>query len=121
MLNSFVFAVAISILLGFLSGLGIGGGSLLMLWLTNIMQYDFSSAQSINLLFFIPAASIACFRSCRQGKLSILRLLPSAVVGSLSALIIYSISRQWDTNLVKKAYGCLLLIIACKELRWRKK
>lgn len=29
-----VAAIAVSTLLGFLSGLGVGGGSLLMLWLT---------------------------------------------------------------------------------------
>ena len=37
--------------LGFLTGLGVGGGSLLMVWLTAVLGMDTLTARSINLLF----------------------------------------------------------------------
>ena len=49
-------AFFISTLLGFLTGLGIGGGSLLILWLTQVQGIDQSTARLINLIFFLPGA-----------------------------------------------------------------
>jgi len=54
MLESFPVLLAIGSVLGFLAGLGVGGGSLLMLWLTLVIGTDHSVARNINLLFFIP-------------------------------------------------------------------
>ena len=41
---------------GVLSGLGIGGGSLLMIWLTALQDLPQRQAQGINLLYFLPTA-----------------------------------------------------------------
>ena len=40
MLSSFPAAVAVGTLLGFLSGLGVGGGSLLVVWLTAVLAAE---------------------------------------------------------------------------------
>ena len=61
MLESFPFSVFLGGIFGFLAGLGIGGGSLLVLWLTVVLGMEPDTARSINLLFFIPTALIACF------------------------------------------------------------
>ena len=51
--------------LGFLSGLGVGGGSLLLLWLTLVMGTDRDTARAMNLLFFLPCALTAtAFSGC---------------------------------------------------------
>ena len=59
MLNSFPFAILVGFLLGILTGLGTGGGSLLVLWLTLVLQFPPAQAKVINLLFFLPSAIIA--------------------------------------------------------------
>ncbi len=41
MLESGGFSLVIGSLLGFLAGLGVGGGSLLMLWLTLVVQMEY--------------------------------------------------------------------------------
>ena len=56
MLNSFPIALVAGALLGFLAGLGTGGGSLLLLWLTLIIGNESETARTINLLFFLTAA-----------------------------------------------------------------
>ena len=60
MLEATPVSLLIGSVLGFLAGLGIGGGSLLILWLTVVLGTDPQTARSINLLFFLPAAIIAC-------------------------------------------------------------
>ena len=66
-----VISVIVGTLLGFLSGLGTGGGSLLILWLTLGLGWMNAAARLANLMFFVPAAIIACCFRCSQGKLSI--------------------------------------------------
>lgn len=59
MLESFPVAFAVAAILGFLAGLGVGGGSLLVLWLTLAVGMEHPQARIINLMFFIPSAVIA--------------------------------------------------------------
>ena len=55
MLSSTVISVILGGVLGFLTGLGTGGGSLLLLWLTLVLGMDPQTARTVNLMFFIPA------------------------------------------------------------------
>ena len=68
MLESLPIILIVGTVLGFLSGLGIGGGSLLILWLTMVLHTDPLVSRSINLLFFIPSALVACALRIRQGN-----------------------------------------------------
>ena len=119
MLESFPFAVILGTVLGFLSGLGIGGGSLLILWLTVVLHADPLNARSINLLFFIPSALIACILRIRQKDLEIKPLLPAILAGCISAAVFSAISTQLDITLLKKLFGAVLLITGLRELFYR--
>ena len=46
---------------GVFSGLGIGGGTLLMVWMTAVVSLEQQTAQGINLLYFLPTAACALF------------------------------------------------------------
>ena len=62
MLESFPVALGISVVLGVLAGLGVGGGSLLVLWLTLIVGIDHPQARIINLMFLsLPLSSVQFF------------------------------------------------------------
>ena len=75
MLESFPFVLFVGTILGFLSALGVGGGSLLILWLTLIVNMDHNAARLINLLFFIPSAIVASVFRWKQGVLEIKRIM----------------------------------------------
>lgn len=119
MLESFPVAVLVGTLLGFLSGLGIGGGSLLILWLTVILQTDPSAARNINLLFFLPSAVISCAIRVKQGNLKIKMLLPAIIAGSISAALCSSISAKLDVCALKRLFGIVLLATGLRELFYR--
>lgn len=120
-LNHFTICVLIGTLLGVLSGLGTGGGSLLILWLTLVQGMPQQEARMINLMFFIPSALVACLFRLKQGKLNIKKVLPAIIAGSISAAIFAWFAYQWDTQALKKAFGCLLLFTGARELRYKPK
>ena len=119
MLESFPIAVLAGILLGFLSGLGIGGGSLLMLWLTLVLGMDHASARGINLLFFVPSALIACLFRWKQGTLQWKQILPAIIAGCAAAAGFSWLSMYLDTPVIKKLFGILLIATGLRELFYR--
>ena len=68
MLESLPVALIVGTLLGFLTGLGVGGGSLLILWLTLVLEMSQTDARGINLLFFLPSAAISCYLRWSRGR-----------------------------------------------------
>ena len=119
MLESLPIMIAIGSVLGFLSGLGVGGGSLLMLWLTLVLEMPHNTARTINLLFFIPSAIIASLFRWKQGALDIKKVLPAIIGGCISAAIFSTISKHIDITLLKKLFGILLLVTGIRELFYR--
>ena len=119
MLTSFPICVLIGSLLGFLTGMGVGGGSLLILWLTLALGFDQTAARGINLLFFLPASAICCVFRIRQGRLNLKKCLPSIVCGCAAALLGSLIAAWVDTELLRKPFGILLLATGLRELLYR--
>ena len=121
MLESFPFSVFLGGILGFLAGLGVGGGSLLVLWLTVVLGMEPETARSINLLFFIPAALIACFFRKKQNDLDIKRVFPAMITGCLTAALFSWLGTRIQTELLKKLFGGLLILTGLREVLYKKK
>lgn len=121
MLGSFPFSVFLGCILGFLAGLGVGGGSLLVLWLTVVLGFPPETARSINLLFFIPSALIACCFRWKQGTLDIKAVLPAILSGCLAAALFSWLGATLNTVLLKKLFGGLLVITGLRELFYKQK
>lgn len=121
MLDTFPIGVLVGTLLGFLSGLGIGGGSLLLLWLTLVLEMEPAAARGINLLFFLPAAVIACCFRWKQGVLDWKKVLPAIAAGCIGAFFGSLLSGILNTQLLKKGFGILLLATGVREMLWKPK
>lgn len=121
MLNSFPVSVLVGTLLGFLSGLGVGGGSLLMLWLTLVVGCPVQEARMMNLLFFLPAAAISCLFRRKQGDLNLKKLLPAILAGCTAAWLASRFSGSISTAYLKKIFGILLLMTGIRELTYKPK
>ena len=55
----FIINVLLAVLIAALSGMGVGGGGLLVIWLVLIMDMPSRTAQGINLVFFVISALAA--------------------------------------------------------------
>lgn len=104
---------------GTLAGIGLGGGSLLILWLTAVQQFDPIVARGINLVFFLPAALIATLSRIRKGSLPIKKVMPAVWAGILFATIFSLFSNRLDIELLQKLFGILLLVTGLRELLYR--
>ncbi len=119
MLGSFPVALIAGAVFGFLAGLGIGGGSLLMIWLTLLVGVAPQEARAINLLFFLPAALSACLFRWKQGQLPLKKLLLPMLLGCIFAAGFSFLGSRLDTGLLKKLFGGLLIFTGIRELLYR--
>lgn len=119
MLDNVPVTIIIGTTLAFLSGIGVGGGSLLILWLTLVLNVSHTDARIINLLFFIPSALIASLFRWKQGRLDIKKVLPAIICGCISAGIFSMVGKLMDITLLKKLFGILLLATGMRELLYK--
>ena len=121
MVTSWWFCVFIGCVLGFLSGLGVGGGSLLMLWLTQIVGTEQTQARVMNLMFFVPCALIASIFRWKQCKPDWPLTLTSVAGGLLGALAGNLLNSRLDLERMQKMLGGLFLICGIRELFYRER
>lgn len=119
MLNALPVILTVGTVLGFLAGLGIGGGSLLVLWLSLVIGMEPAAVRSVNLLFFLPSAAIAiCFR-WKQGCIRWQKILPAIVAGCAAALAFSWLGDRINTPMLKKLFGIVLIGTGLRELFYR--
>ena len=94
---------------GTLSAWGVGGGTLLLLALTLLLGVDQRQAQTLNLLFFLPAAGAALLFHRRSGALDTAALRRTAVPGALAALAGAGTAMALDVDLLRRPFGLFLL------------
>lgn len=121
MLTSPLFCILVGTVLGALSALGVGGGSLLMLWLTLALGMEAEQARLMNLMFFIPCALVACVFRWRQGNLDT-KVALTAIAGGCAGSVLGNILRQGlDLELMRKIFGFLFILCGIRELCYRPK
>ena len=106
---------------GVLSGLGIGGGSLLMIWLTALQDLPQRQAQGINLLYFLPAGLTALPAHLKNGYVEKGLLFPAISAGLLCAALASWAATALDVDLLRKLFGGFLILIGLSELFGRVK
>lgn len=103
-------------LTGVLSGFGVGGGTLLLLWMTLIGGMSQLQAGGINLLYFVCCALPALRGHRKNGLLEksailycVLAGLPLCIAGALLAA-------RLDVTLLRRIFGVFLLVVGAREL-----
>ena len=119
MVESLPVALTVGVILGFLAGLGVGGGSLLILWLTLIIGTDPGIARAINLMFFLTAAGAVSLLRWRKGTLNFQKLLPAIIAGCIAAAVFSWLRGYIQSALTDKLFGILLIITGLRELFYR--
>lgn len=107
--------------LGMLSGLGVGGGSLLLLWLTMVAGLPHEEARVMNLMFFLPCALAATLFRWKTARPD-LKIMGFAVIAALAGAVWGNVlGPGLDREILKKAFGAMFVISGVRELRWRPK
>lgn len=110
-------AVVAGAVCGILSAFGIGGGSLLMIWMTAVLNMEQQTAQAINLLYFLPAASISLIFHIHNRQICWRAAIPAILAGVVTAALSAWAASCLEAVLLRKAFGVFLLVIGVLELR----
>ena len=113
-------AVIVGLATGILSGFGIGGGSLLMLYLTLIAGFPQQAAAGANLLYFIACAPAALISHFKNGLVEKQALFWCVLAGIPTSIAASLLAAATDLSLLRRLFGALLLYIGIKELRAKK-
>ncbi len=111
---------AVSLLSGLTASLGLGGGFVLVIYLTAIANMQQMEAQGINLVFFIPIAILSLVLHVKNKLLDKRPLLPSILGGILGVGIGFGLSCLIGSAWLSKLFAIFILIIGIKELFHKK-
>jgi len=101
---------------GILSGFGVGGGSLLLIYMTSFAGVPQNLAQGINLLYFLPTAAAALPAHVKNGYVEKAALLPAIAAGLAATALAAWAATSLDVELLRKCFGLFLLVIGLREL-----
>ena len=111
------FALVVGLVTGILSGFGVGGGSLLMLYLTMFAGVQQFAAGGINLLYFIVCAPAALYSHIKNKLVDKQAVLWCTLTGLPVSAAAALLAARIDVSLLRRGFGLLLLYIGVRELR----
>ena len=100
-----------------LSALGMGGGGILLVYLTAFAGVDQLKAQGINLVFFLPTAIAAVLLHLKNRLVKWRVALPVILTGLGGVWAGYELAGYIDQKLLSKAFSVFLLVVGIRE--WR--
>lgn len=115
---NWLIAVAAGAICGVFSGLGVGGGTLLMIWMTAVMGLEQKTAQGINLLYFLPTALCALIFHIRNHLIRWKTVIPAAIAGCFTAVAGAWLATAMDVGLLRRLFGAFLLLVGIRELTY---
>ena len=104
------------LLSGIISGMGIGGGAILIPALVLLVNPGQHVAQSVNLLFFIPTAVIALVVHIKHKRIDFKMAIPIILFGLLGAFTGSRLAMSMPGNSLKKWFGVFLLLMGFYEI-----
>lgn len=108
-------AVIIGLASGICTGMGLGGGSVLILLLDLFLNFDQHIAQATNILCFVPSAIISIIVSMKNKNIKFKIALPIIVWGIIGSIIGATISSKLNVEYLRKLFGIFLIGISLNE------
>lgn len=112
---TYIIYILIGLVSGIISGMGIGGGTILILALTSLYGLGQQQAQNVNLIYFIPTAAVALISHLKSGNIEkkpvkklVLFGLMGAVAGSVTAI-------NLNPEVLRRFFGGFLLLTGVYE------
>ena len=106
---AFLSALLAGAVTGILSGFGVGGGTLLLIYMTAFAGVPQTTAQGINLLYFLPA-------DLKNGYVEKTAALPAIAAGLLGTALAAWLATALDVAVLHRCFGGFLLFIGAAEL-----
>jgi len=109
-------ASIIGFLAGFIGALGLGGGGVLVMFLTVFAGVSQLKAQGTNLLFFIPVGLFALIFHCRKKLVNWGIAVPAIISGLVGAAVGSLLANYLGAYAMREIFGAMLLTLGLFEL-----
>ena len=93
-----------------LAGLGVGGGGLLVIYLTGVLDMEQRIAQGVNLCFFIIASAASLFYYIGKRRINYPLVFFAAAVGSLFSLLGTAVAGLVPSAVLRRLFGVFMAI-----------
>jgi uncharacterized membrane protein YfcA len=113
---AFIVTAAISFVCGAISAMGIGGGAILLIYMTLIMNMGQVESQYINLIYFVPTAAVAIIVHFKNKLISLRAGVIAASFGIIGVAFGVYAATAIDPYWLRKLFGVLLLYIGVTQL-----
>ena len=100
---------------GIFSSMGLGAGTILLLYIALFTDTPQLTSQGINLIFFIPCAAIALFFHFKSNLIRWRSALLCSAGGVVGVLIGVYFSSVIKSNLLSKIFAVFLFVIGIRE------
>ena len=101
---------------GIFSGIGMGGGTVLILLLDIFEGVEQHIAQATNLIYFVPTAISAIIVNYREKNIDTKLARNVSICGIIGAVVGAMISVNMDVQKLRKYFGIFLAVIAIHEI-----
>lgn len=108
-------AILIGFFSGIISGMGVGGGMILIPALTMFMGINQHTAQTINLVYFVPTAIVALIVHIKNKNVKF-SALPMIITGIPCSLLGAYIAVGLSSSVLSKCFAVFILICGIREL-----
>lgn len=108
--------IVFGIIAGIVTGLGMGGGTILILLLSVFMGLEQHIAQATNLVFFIPTSIAAILTNLKQKNVDLKLAINISFFGIIGAIIGSILSNNISSENLRKYFAIFILIIALHEV-----
>ena len=105
-MTKFIFPFLISMLVG----MGIGGGGLYIVYLTELLYLDATTARGTNLVFFIISALASLIIHLRKRHFYVMQVIVMVIFGVIGSYIFSHISNIIDPEIPKIFLGGVLIL-----------
>lgn len=109
-------AIVFGVIAGIVTGLGMGGGTVLILLLSLFMGLEQHVAQATNLVFFIPTSLSAIIINLKQKNVNLRKAIIISFFGIIGAIIGAIISENISSKNLRKYFAIFIIFIALHEV-----
>ncbi len=108
--------ILVSLLSGITASMGLGGGFVLLIYLTAFAGIPQMEAQFINLMFFLPIGTLSLWFHKKNNLIEKKAILPSALTGIVGVALGVVAAKFLGNEILSKIFAVFLIFIGVREI-----
>ena len=118
---NWVWMTFIGIASGVLASMGMGGGFVLLVYLSLFGELEQKTAQGVNLLFFIPIIAISVIIHLKNKLIDVRTALICGGIGAITVLGGFWLAGAIGNDWLRKAFAIFIILAGLKDLLFKAK